>query len=60
MAEYAIALLTDRKRYADFREACLHRARTQFCDGKISSQYEQIYYRVLGIRSEVPVTVCEA
>lgn len=59
MADYAIALLQDRKRYADFREACLIRARNEFCDGKISSQYEQIYYRVLGIEADVPVTLCK-
>lgn len=60
MADYAISLLQDRKRYADFREACLIRARTEFCDEKISSQYEQIYYRVLGIEADVPVTLCKA
>ncbi len=59
MADYAISLLQDRKRYADFREACLIRARNEFCDGKISSQYEQIYYRVLGIEADVPVTLCK-
>lgn len=59
MAADAIRLLQDRKRYAEFREACLHRAHTEFCDEKISSQYEQIYYRVLGMSSALPVTACQ-
>lgn len=60
MADYALTLLSDPQRYADFREACLDRAQTEFCDEKISSQYEQIYYRVLGSQVKHPVTLCEA
>ncbi|ASR47113.1 N-acetyl-alpha-D-glucosaminyl L-malate synthase BshA [Paenibacillus kribbensis] len=52
MAEYAIELLSDEAMAERFREACLTRARTVFCDELISRQYEEIYYRVLG--REVP------
>jgi L-malate glycosyltransferase len=60
MAAYAVELLQDVKRYADFREACLKRAHREFCDEKISSQYEEIYYRVLGLPATVPLSVCQA
>ncbi|REK77222.1 N-acetyl-alpha-D-glucosaminyl L-malate synthase BshA [Paenibacillus paeoniae] len=59
MAEGAIKLLTDEALHAKFREACLKRARNDFCNDSITEQYESIYYRVLGIDVEVPVTVCE-
>lgn len=52
MAEYAVELLSDEAMAERFREACLARARTVFCDKLISRQYEEIYYRVLG--REVP------
>ncbi|WP_225999104.1 N-acetyl-alpha-D-glucosaminyl L-malate synthase BshA [Paenibacillus sp. BJ-4] len=52
MAEYAVQLLSDEAMAERFREACLTRARTVFCDELISRQYEEIYYRVLG--REVP------
>ncbi|MDR9853853.1 N-acetyl-alpha-D-glucosaminyl L-malate synthase BshA [Paenibacillus sp. VCA1] len=48
MADYAIQLLSNETLAATFREACLKRACEQFCDGLITKQYEQIYYRVLG------------
>lgn len=60
MAAFAVELLQDTKRYADFREACLQRARHEFCDAKISAQYEEIYYRVLGLPVEVSIPVCQA
>jgi len=60
MAADAIRLLQDPERYAAFREACLVRAQSEFCDEKISSQYEQIYYRVLGMPTAMPVTACQA
>lgn len=52
MAEYAVELLSDEAMAERFREACLTRARTVFCDKLITRQYEEIYYRVLG--REVP------
>ncbi|WP_431088289.1 N-acetyl-alpha-D-glucosaminyl L-malate synthase BshA [Paenibacillus sp. 8b26] len=52
MAEYAVQLLSDEAMTERFREACLVRARTVFCDKLITRQYEEIYYRVLG--REVP------
>lgn len=51
MADYAIQLLTDEQLAANFREACLERARTVFCDTLITQQYEDIYYRVLGLET---------
>ncbi|MDB4867015.1 MAG: bshA [Cohnella sp.] len=59
MAGYAVELLQDPVRYANFREACLKRARTEFCDERITKQYEEIYYRVLGIPAELPEPVCK-
>ncbi|RXZ80253.1 N-acetyl-alpha-D-glucosaminyl L-malate synthase BshA [Paenibacillaceae bacterium] len=58
MASHAVKLLSDPKLYAEFREACLHRARTRFCNDLITSEYEQIYYRVLGIPTEAELQLC--
>ncbi|CAM3945463.1 N-acetyl-alpha-D-glucosaminyl L-malate synthase BshA [Cohnella lubricantis] len=60
MAANAVRLLTDSKLYADFRESCLDRARTEFCNDRITAQYEQIYYDVLGINANIPEPVCKA
>jgi len=59
MADYALRLLTDDALYARFREACLRRARNEFNSERIIDQYEQIYYRVLGIPRPTPQAVCE-
>ncbi len=48
MAEYALTLLGDPVKKEAMRAACLERAHTQFCDQKITREYEEIYYRVLG------------
>lgn len=48
MAEYVLDIFKDDKLNANLREACLHRSRTLFCNERIRSTYEQIYYRVLG------------
>ena len=45
--------------YKQFREACLFRARNQFGSELITSEYERIYYRVLGIEADIPVPICE-
>jgi glycosyltransferase involved in cell wall biosynthesis len=58
MAENAVRLLTNEKLYAEFREACIQRAHHVFCDELITSQYEEIYYRVLGMPLPVSVPVC--
>jgi N-acetyl-alpha-D-glucosaminyl L-malate synthase BshA len=58
MALHAIRLLTDERLYARFREACLHRARTEFCNDRITAIYERIYYKVLGIEADIPLPVC--
>lgn len=59
MADYAVRLLSDAEMYARFRRACLERARTTFCNDRITAEYERIYYRVLGIEAEIPVPACE-
>ncbi|MFC5699923.1 N-acetyl-alpha-D-glucosaminyl L-malate synthase BshA [Cohnella faecalis] len=59
MASYALQLLKDPELFAKFRKACISRATQQFCNDLITAQYEQIYYRVLGIPYEVPIPVCE-
>jgi len=48
MADYAIHLLSDPHLYKKMSNACVHRARTKFCNFLITSQYEELYYRVLG------------
>lgn len=48
MASAVVRLLQDEALFRQFKEACLHRARTVFCNDLITYQYEQIYYRVLG------------
>jgi N-acetyl-alpha-D-glucosaminyl L-malate synthase BshA len=58
MANNALKLLTNEKLYAEFREACIQRAHHVFCDELITSQYEEIYYRVLGMPLPAPVPVC--
>ncbi|MFC0214823.1 N-acetyl-alpha-D-glucosaminyl L-malate synthase BshA [Paenibacillus chartarius] len=57
MAAYAVKLLQDEALYARVREACLHRARYTFCNDRITRQYEEIYYRVLG--RELPESIRE-
>lgn len=59
MARHAEMLLTNDALAAKFREACLQRARFEFCNDAITTQYEQIYYRVLGIEANLPEPVCE-
>lgn len=59
MAHNAIKLLTNGPLYKQFREACLFRARNQFGSELITSEYERIYYRVLGIEADIPVPICE-
>ncbi|WP_068617181.1 N-acetyl-alpha-D-glucosaminyl L-malate synthase BshA [Paenibacillus tuaregi] len=48
MADYAVKLLTDEKLAGEMSKACLDRARCQFSSDRITDEYEQIYYRVLG------------
>lgn len=49
MADYVLSLLQDEPLYERMSKACLHRARTKFCNFTITNQYEEIYYRVLGL-----------
>lgn len=48
MADYAYRLLSDPQLAARISANCLDRARSEFCNDLIMSEYEQIYYRVLG------------
>ncbi len=59
MAGYAVRLLSDEQLHASFKEACIQRARYEFCNDKITTEYEEIYYRVLGIEAQLPVPVCD-
>ncbi|MFC4808524.1 N-acetyl-alpha-D-glucosaminyl L-malate synthase BshA [Paenibacillus sp. GCM10023250] len=59
MAYNAIQLLRDEALYRKVREACLHRARTRFCNDLITTEYERIYYKTLGIEADIPEPVCE-
>ncbi|WP_270171529.1 N-acetyl-alpha-D-glucosaminyl L-malate synthase BshA [Paenibacillus sp. SYP-B4298] len=58
MARHAVHLLSDEKLYAKMREACLQRARVRFCNDRITAEYEQIYYRVLGMEAPVALEAC--
>lgn len=49
MAQYVTQLLTDKDLYGRMEKACLERARFTFCNNSITMQYEEIYYRVLGL-----------
>jgi N-acetyl-alpha-D-glucosaminyl L-malate synthase BshA len=55
MGAYAVRLLSDPEQYERVREACLHRARFTFCNDRITRQYEEIYFRVLG--RELPESI---
>ncbi|KQO17361.1 N-acetyl-alpha-D-glucosaminyl L-malate synthase BshA [Paenibacillus sp. Leaf72] len=61
MAANAIRLLTDEELHAKFKEACIYRACHAFCNDRITAEYEEIYYRVLGMEAELPASavVCE-
>ncbi|SFE90615.1 N-acetyl-alpha-D-glucosaminyl L-malate synthase BshA [Paenibacillus algorifonticola] len=59
MAANAIRLLTDEKLHQQFKEACIFRACHDFCNDRITAEYEEIYYRVLGMEAELPAVVCE-
>ncbi|MFX3633455.1 MAG: N-acetyl-alpha-D-glucosaminyl L-malate synthase BshA [Candidatus Pristimantibacillus sp.] len=59
MAGYATRLLSDEKLHNQFKEACIFRARFEFCNDRITTEYEAIYYRVLGIEAELPIPVCD-
>jgi N-acetyl-alpha-D-glucosaminyl L-malate synthase BshA len=58
MADNALKLLLNDSLYAEFKAACLQRAHCVFDDKLITAQYEEIYYRVLGMPLAKPVPVC--
>ena len=47
MAHFVLKLLSDPVLYAKVSQACIDRARTQFCNDAITELYEQVYYRIL-------------
>ncbi|WP_040951156.1 glycosyltransferase, partial [Gorillibacterium massiliense] len=53
MAADAIRLLKNPDLYRRVSDACLYRARHTFCNDRITRQYEEIYYRVLGRKAPV-------
>ncbi len=55
MAEYCLELLQNKARYDAFRQACIHRATHEFCNNKITQQYENIYYKVLEMEPKIEV-----
>lgn len=59
MAEYVKSVFTDERLAERLREACLDRSRTMFCNERIRSVYENIYYRVLGREAQVPNPLCK-
>ncbi|ASS65152.1 MULTISPECIES: N-acetyl-alpha-D-glucosaminyl L-malate synthase BshA [unclassified Paenibacillus] len=59
MARNAARLLTNPSMYDQFRSACIRRAYGEFCNERITREYEKIYYRVLGMEAELPVPACE-
>ncbi len=59
MARNAARLLTNPAMYDQFRSACIRRAYGEFCNERITREYEKIYYRVLGMEAELPVPACE-
>jgi N-acetyl-alpha-D-glucosaminyl L-malate synthase BshA len=58
MSEYVLKLLSDEALYQSFSQACVQRARNQFCVEQLTEQYEQIYYRILGQTTKIEATVC--
>lgn len=59
MADYVIRLISDPEVYRQFSDACIVRATQTFCSDLITKQYEDIYYRVLGIAQPKEAVVCE-
>jgi len=53
MAEYAYKLLADPQLHEQFKQACIFRAHHDFCNDRITHQYESIYYRVIGLENEI-------
>ncbi|MFD2612050.1 N-acetyl-alpha-D-glucosaminyl L-malate synthase BshA [Paenibacillus gansuensis] len=59
MGQYCITMLSNPSLYERFKQACLDRARFQFCNDLITHEYEKIYYRVLGKEIPLESVVCE-
>ncbi len=55
----AIKLLTNESCIGSSVKHVFFRARNQFGNELITSEYERIYYKVLGIEADIPVPICE-
>lgn len=53
MAEYALKLLQNETLHEQIKQACIDRAHHDFCNDRITNQYESLYYKVLGLESEI-------
>src|SRR5690606_36088395 len=53
MASFAVDLLSNEALHKQFKQACAERAVKQFCNFKITYEYEQLYYKILGIEEEL-------
>lgn len=53
MANYAVDLLSNEKLHQQFKKACVERAVKEFCNFKITHQYEELYYKILGRSHEL-------
>lgn len=53
MASFAVDLLSNEALHKKFKQACAERAVKQFCNFKITYEYEQLYYKILGIEEEL-------
>ncbi|GGH24197.1 N-acetyl-alpha-D-glucosaminyl L-malate synthase BshA [Paenibacillus segetis] len=58
MADYCVLLLKNEKLAKEIRESCLFRANHEFSSEAIMSQYESIYYRVLGQKAPLLNPAC--
>ncbi|WP_176444729.1 N-acetyl-alpha-D-glucosaminyl L-malate synthase BshA [Paenibacillus herberti] len=58
MARNAVRLLTNESMYEEFSKACISRSCEEFCNERITTEYEKIYYRVLGMEAELPMQAC--
>ena len=62
MAAFAVDLLSDENLHRQFKQACAERAVKQFCNFKITYEYERLYYQILGIENELETfdtTLCD-
>lgn len=59
MSQYVLKLLTDPQLYRQFSQAGIERATHRFCNDSITSEYEKIYYRILGKTMPEQLSLCK-